>query len=181
MGQEKQLEPLTLDGHFSWPRDSTKRKLLVPKLLLYAVVLRYILTAVFDNDPWKLHIDFNNLYASFNLSLGISLVLKAISWIYISLFVILLLRTILFIVTDLTMSRGIWLFPRLLTENSFLGPFYPIFAWDDKPKNSLGLRWRTFKKTMLMDLGVRKPRKGHSKAKMTKTRLLKFQRRQKYL
>jgi hypothetical protein len=68
-----------------------------------------------------------------------------------------------------------------LTENSFLRPFYPVFAWDEKPKDSLGLRWRRFKKMMLLDLGVRKPRKGPSKAKMTKTRLLKLQRRQKYL
>jgi hypothetical protein len=173
-GEEKQCETLTMDGHFSWPRTSREGVVLLPKLLLCAAVLGYLLISVFDSVSWKLSMDFNNLYGSFKFSLGISWILKGLSWLCISLFVILLLRTTLFLVTHIAMSRGIWLFPRLLTENSFFGPFYPLFEWDDKPKDCLGLRWKRFKKTMLKDLGVGKPRKGPSNTKMTKTRLLKL-------
>lgn len=168
-----QSEPLTLEDHFSWPKGSTTRKFLVPKLLLDTTVLRYLLTSVFDIVIGKLNIDVNNLYGPFKFSLGILWVLKGISWIGISLFGILILRTILFIVTYLTMSSGIWLFPRLLTENSFLGPFYPVFAWDDTPKVSLGLRWKKFKKTMLMDLGVQKPRQRPFDAKGSRPKRFK--------
>jgi len=170
-------EPFSMTDRFIWVEESTPRWFRLPKLLLCAVVLGFLIINLCRNVSGKLYLKVNNLYGSFSLSLRVPTAMTLIFWICISPGLILVLRTILFLATHLTMSRGLWLFPRLLSENTFLGPFFPLFAWDKEPKEALGLRWNHFKKSMLADLGISKQRRVPSKTKMTKSQILTLQQR----
>lgn len=79
--------------------------------------------------------------------------------IFVSPFIIVFVRTALFLVTHTFYRRGFWLFPNLLSDSTFFGPFCPLYSWDANPKEGLGLRWRRFRNSILADFGMLKRRR----------------------
>jgi Translocation protein Sec62 len=70
--------------------------------------------------------------------------------------VLVFVRATIFTATHLFCKRGFWIFPNLFSDPTLLGPFYPLYGWDDNPKESLGLKWRRFKNSTLKDIGMLK-------------------------
>jgi hypothetical protein len=105
-----------------------------------------------------------------------SLPYQTICNVFLSLFLgiplLVFIRAILFITTHVICERGVWLFPNLLSDPTFLGGFFPLYGWDDNPKESLKVRWARFKNLMLVEVGM-------LKSKTRKRRVLSGRRKSK--
>src|SRR5947207_9671865 len=88
-----------------------------------------------------------------------------IGYVFLGVFAVLGIRALVFLLTRRCCRRGLWVFPRLLEDNTFLGPFSPLYDWDDKPNEGVAVRLRRFKNLLLADLGVQRPRPRRKKRK----------------
>lgn len=110
--------------------------------------------------PWEIYLLHRGMYCEFRLFLSFSAITDAIIWLFISPFIIIFVRTIVFVITHVWGSRGLWLFPNLWSDSTFFGPFCPLYSWDTKPNESMALRWRRFGNTMLAEMGMLRRRHG---------------------
>jgi hypothetical protein len=163
------LSPIAEGDHFFWLEQKNMSRALWVRNLLCVLVLvgLYRLRESLGDSPWKITFRYQDAY--YNVRYAISTV--SMVDIVISLFVaplfIVLVRAVLFMITHLCCPRGLWLFPNLISDSTFFGPFSPLYAWDTEPKESLGLRWRRFRNSMLAELGIQKPHRRNRAKRMT--------------
>src|SRR5271156_5289508 len=112
----------------------------------------------------------------FSSSLNFGTLIDALTLFFLLGTLLLVTRTGLFLLTHLFLGWGLWLFPRLLVDETLLGPFNPIFEWDKAPKESLSLKWRRFKKQILREAGIIKERKRKAKPNTIKKAKLRSMR-----
>jgi hypothetical protein len=95
------------------------------------------------------------------------LVLEVLLWLFLTPILLVFGRAAVFALTHLFGSRGLWIFPNLLSDDNFFATFYPLFEWDRHPKDSLGLRWRQFRNRMRIELGMGKNQRKNRKRKIS--------------
>jgi hypothetical protein len=163
-------DPLQPGDHFVWVDPESNPSFRGITLILYIVLLagvvnfRPSLTAL----PWKIYIRHRDDYSNLRLALTASTVLDFVPLLLLAPFLIVIIRAVLFAATHTFGERGVWIFPNLLVDNTFLGPFFPLYAWDDNPKEAIGLKWRRFKNSMLADMGMSRRRRGWRKSRVLK-------------
>jgi hypothetical protein len=162
--------PLQQGDHFVWVDPEPNSSFRGITLILYIVLLagslffRTSLMAL----PWKIYLRHRDDYSNLRLALTASAVFDFVLLLLFAPFLILIIRAVLFAATHTFGERGVWIFPNLLVDNTFLGPFFPLYAWDDNPKETIGLKWRRFKNSMLADMGMLRRRRGRRKSRVLK-------------
>lgn len=154
--------------YFIWTEPhSTPRSFPIGTLiLLLSGLALYILRHDFANIPWKVQIYTRDLKTNLATTLLQLSVFDILLFFNISPFLLVFIRSALFVVTHLFCNRGLWIFPNLLTAQTFMGPFSPIYEWDTNPKKSISLHWRRFQNTLFREMGILKERRRHKKRKI---------------
>jgi Translocation protein Sec62 len=164
----KVLSLVMEDDHFFW-LEQAKRPLirwaapLSPILLLVGL---YQFRKSLGNLPWRIIFRHRDTYYNIRFALSFVSMLDIALWLFVTPLIVVLVRVVLFMITHFGCSRGLWLFPNLISDSTFLGPFSPLYAWDTAPKESLGLRWRKFRNSMLVELGMLKQRRKNRVKRM---------------
>lgn len=132
-------------------------------MLLSALLALYILRDDLRNIPWRFRVYSQDLATDIITTIFQLTVFDILIFLVLAPFILLIVRSILFMATHVFCSRGLWLFPNLLTADTFLGPFFPIYDWDENPQEPLGLRWRRFQNMMLKEVGIAVPEPRRNK------------------
>jgi hypothetical protein len=121
------------------------------------------------------------MYRNFSHTLSWTIAFDIIIWTFLFPFIIIFVRTIVFILTYLWCQRGFWLFPNIFSDPTFFGPFWPLYAFDTNPKESLGLRWKRFKNSMMAELGLSKRRHKDRMRRISRKTIKSSQRKRNIL
>ena len=162
--------PLQSGDYFVWvdpePSSSSPGITLILYIVLLAGVLyfRSSLTAL----SWKLYIRHRDDYSNLRLALTASTLFDFVLLLLFAPFLMVIIRAAVFAATHAFAERGFWIFPNLLVDNTFFGPFCPLYAWDDNPKETIALKWRRFKNSMLADMGMFRGRRSRRKSRVLK-------------
>jgi Translocation protein Sec62 len=143
---------------------------LVSLAYFWGILGLYFLRDLVQDIPGRVYFQYKSNYYNWRINLTGPSVMEVILWLVAAPFIIVIARTLLFTLTHLFCPQGLWLFPRLLEDNTFLGVFVPLFEWDTAPRESLGLRWRRFNNMMLKEIGVVKRRKGKKTKRLIRVR-----------
>ena len=170
-GESTRWDPLQEGDYFVWvnpepPASAHGLHFIILHVLLLSLILwfRSSLTAL----PWKIYIRHRDDYSNLRLALTASNLFDFVILLLLAPFLIVSIRAVVFAATHLYCGRGLWIFPNLLIDETFLGPFFPIYAWDENPKESICLKWRRFKNSILGELGMSKRRRGRGKFRASK-------------
>ena len=126
---------------------------------VFGVWALYLIRGKLLHLPWKIYWQNVGFY-TFTINLTVPSAMTALTWLCLSPFLLLFIRTALFIITQSFCVRGLWLFPRILEDDTYFGGFNPLYAWDTTPQISLVLRIRQFKNKTMAELGLNKRRRG---------------------
>jgi hypothetical protein len=124
---------------------------------VFGVWVLYLIRGKLLDLPWKIYWQNVGFY-TFTINLTVPSAMTALIWICLWPFLLLFIRTALFLTTTSFCERGLWLFPRILEDDTYFGGFNPVYAWDRTPQISLVERLRQFKNKMKEDLGLIKRR-----------------------
>jgi hypothetical protein len=125
----------------------------------FGVWALYLIRRKLFHLPWKIYYENVGFY-TFTINLTVPSALTGIICLCLSPFLLIFIRTALFTITQSFCERGLWLFPRILEDDTYFGGFSPLYAWDTAPQTSLALRLRQFKNKMKAELGLTKRRRG---------------------
>jgi len=163
--------PLRHGDYFVWvdpePRPNLQSTTFITYIVLSAVLLYFStsLTAL----PRKIYIRHRDDYSNLRLALTACTLFDLVLLLLFAPFLMVIIRAGVFAATHAFGGRGFWIFPNLLVDNTFLGPFFPLYAWDVNPREALGLKWRRFKNAMLAEMGMlKRHRRSHRKPRVSK-------------
>lgn len=161
-GNKPERLPLIMeDDKFFWP-ECTKTLYdfwIQLSLFILTPIGLYQLRKRLRNLPGSAIFWYRDAYYGIDCTISLMTMANITVWLFVTPFIIILVRIVLFVITHFCCSRGLWLFPNLFTDSTFFGPFSPLYAWDTEPKVSLGMRWRRFRNSMLAELGMFKQRR----------------------
>ena len=158
----KEWKPIEETDLFIWvhPVQSVSIWWFLPILHVFVLLALYSLRINLVQLPSKIFLFHTGIYTELHFYLSFTTMVNVIICLFLAPFIIVFVRSILFITTHLYCPPAIWLFPNLFSDSTFLGPFRPLYAWDTNPKETLDLRWRKFKNSMLAEVGMLKRRRG---------------------
>ena len=170
-------KPLEQGDYLYWPRAMNCQQWSVrqlhPFLYLMCISVLYLMKDYIHELPRNIFTSHHNLW-SYALSYlpSINFVDVLISS-FLAPFVIIFARVIVFGLTHFFGPCGLWIFPDLFSDSTFLGPFWPLYEWDAHPNETIGMHWRRFKRSVLAEVGLFKRRRGRGKRKSLWTAIKK--------
>ncbi len=157
------IVPLIGGEAFVWADIPTekpqRRRWMICLLHIFVILALFASRKYLMESPLRIFLRHVGTFWRINLTLSFGSLVDIIICLLASPFIIVFVRTPLFVTTHMFCSPGLWLFPNLFTDPTFFGPFFPLYAWDTNPKECLGLRWRRFRNSILGDLGMLKRRR----------------------
>lgn len=171
------IVPLIRGETFVWAEPPAEMPLC--KRWLICLLHVFVILALFSSRqllvelPLRIYLRYTGTFWRLNLTFSLGSLVDILIWLFVTPFIIVLVRTTFFVATHTCYRRGLWLFPNLFSDSTFVGPFRPLYAWDTNPKESLGSRWRRFRNSMLVDLGLKRRRVNRTRRMSPRTRKVK--------
>ncbi|MBW0511692.1 hypothetical protein O181_051407 [Austropuccinia psidii MF-1] len=132
------------ESYYAWLYDGNQLWVIAGAALMVAVVLAGVMFPL-----WPVSLRIGVWYLS----------MAALGFIGL-FFVIAIIRLILYIITWITLSPGIWLFPNLFEDVGFVDSFIPLWGWDIPPPKKV-------KKSKAEKLAEKEQKKANKRSKLT--------------
>jgi len=132
------------ESYYAWLYDGNQLMVIAGAALMVLVVLAGVMFPL-----WPMSLRIGVWYLS----------MAALGFVGL-FFVIAIIRLILYIITWITVSPGIWLFPNLFEDVGFVDSFIPLWAWDIPPPKKV-------KKSKAEKQAEKEQKKANKKNKLT--------------
>ncbi|CAH7665797.1 translocation protein sec62 [Phakopsora pachyrhizi] len=134
------------DEYYAWLYDSNQWTVILGAVLMVVIVLAGVMFPL-----WPMSLRIGVWYLSM-AALGL-----------VGLFFgIAIVRLIIYIITWIAVSPGIWLFPNLFEDVGFVDSFIPLWGWDIPPPKKI-------KKTKAQKAAEKEQKKANKKSKQSNT------------